>query len=74
MNLLKNYYSKGKIKIFCTKLSIIFWFYYRFERLKAKDVNFEERFNHLGNVVSKNGVTEFNWDGNLEESSNEHWK
>lgn len=44
----------------------------RFERLKAKDSNFETRFNHLGNVGSRNGVTEFNWDGNLEDSSTEN--
>lgn len=43
----------------------------RFERLKDKDVNFETRFNHLGSIAGRNGVTEFNWDGNLEDS-NEH--
>ncbi|XP_037040685.1 heparan-sulfate 6-O-sulfotransferase 2 [Bradysia coprophila] len=43
----------------------------RFERLKDRDVNFETRFNHLGSIAGRNGVTEFNWDGNLEES-NEH--
>lgn len=45
----------------------------RFERLKAKDTNFQVRFNNLGNVGNRNGVTEFNWDGNLDEdSSTEH--
>lgn len=40
----------------------------RFERLKAKDPNFEERFSHLGLLTGKNGVTEFNWDRNLDET------
>lgn len=40
----------------------------RFEKLKAKDVNFEERFNNLG-LLDKNGMTEFNWDRNLDEST-----
>lgn len=47
------------------------YFKTRFERLKDKDVNFETRFNHLGSIAGRNGVTEFNWDGNLEDS-NEH--
>lgn len=41
----------------------------RFERLKAKDVNFEERFAHLGMLGIRNGATEFNWDRNLDEST-----
>ena len=41
----------------------------RFEKLKAKDVNFDERFNHLGLLSGKNGVTEFNWDRNLDETN-----
>lgn len=41
----------------------------RFERLKAKDVHFEERFNHLGSLAGKNGVTEFNWERNLDETN-----
>lgn len=41
----------------------------RFERLKAKDANFEERFNNLGNLASKTGVTEFNWDRNLDDAN-----
>lgn len=45
----------------------------RFERLKAKDANFEERFNNLGNLAHRSGVTEFNWDRNLDESNdNDH--
>jgi len=41
----------------------------RFQRLKTKDTNFEERFNNLGNLASKTGVTEFNWDRNLDDSN-----
>lgn len=41
----------------------------RFQRLKTKDANFEERFNNLGNLASKTGVTEFNWDRNLDDSN-----
>lgn len=33
----------------------------RFEKLKARDPNFEERFKHLGEL-GRNGVTEFDWD------------
>lgn len=40
----------------------------RFEKLKAKDTMFEERFNHLGLLGIKNGITEFNWDRNLDET------
>lgn len=34
----------------------------RFEKLKARDSDFEERFNHLGELTIKNGPTEFDWD------------
>ncbi|XP_053671935.1 heparan-sulfate 6-O-sulfotransferase 1 [Anopheles nili] len=45
----------------------------RFERLKAKDNDFEVRFAHLGNLGVRNGVTEFNWDSNIDDMpSNEH--
>lgn len=40
----------------------------RFEKLKAKDANFNERFSHLGLLAGKNGVTEFNWDRNIDET------
>ncbi|XP_023035549.1 heparan-sulfate 6-O-sulfotransferase 1 [Drosophila willistoni] len=40
----------------------------RFERLKAKDTNFEQRYANLGNIYFKQGVTEFNWDSNLEDA------
>ncbi|XP_059621082.1 heparan-sulfate 6-O-sulfotransferase 2 [Phlebotomus argentipes] len=43
----------------------------RFEKLKAKDVDFEVRFAHLGNLGMRNGVTEFNWDSNIEDTSTE---
>ncbi|GAB0094816.1 Heparan-sulfate 6-O-sulfotransferase [Sergentomyia squamirostris] len=44
----------------------------RFEKLKAKDADFEVRFAHLGNLgVMRNGVTEFNWDSNIEDTSTE---
>ena len=39
----------------------------RFERLKAKDADFERRFANLGNINFKQGVTEFNWDSNIDE-------
>uniref|UniRef100_A0A1Q3G3U9 Heparan-sulfate 6-O-sulfotransferase n=2 Tax=Culex tarsalis TaxID=7177 RepID=A0A1Q3G3U9_CULTA len=40
----------------------------RFERLKAKDNDFNVRFAHLGNLGVKSGVTEFNWDSNIDEA------
>lgn len=39
---------------------------HRFEKLKAKDNDFEFRFNNLGNLAVKNGGTEFNWDSNID--------
>ncbi|XP_039232602.1 heparan-sulfate 6-O-sulfotransferase 3-B isoform X3 [Drosophila yakuba] len=39
----------------------------RFEHLKAKDINFEQRYANLGNIYFKQGVTEFNWDSNVED-------
>lgn len=53
----------------------VFWFA-RFEKLKAKDTDFDVRFAHLGNLGVRNGVvTEFNWDSNLDDNSNtEHWR
>jgi len=38
-----------------------------FEHLKAKDTNFEQRYANLGNIYFKQGVTEFNWDSNVED-------
>lgn len=34
----------------------------RFEKLKSKDLDFEERFRHLGELSLKNGPTNFDWD------------
>ncbi|KAB0797529.1 hypothetical protein PPYR_08522 [Photinus pyralis] len=34
----------------------------RFNKLKARDANFGQRFKHLGELPFKNGVTEFDWD------------
>ncbi|XP_018570946.1 heparan-sulfate 6-O-sulfotransferase 2 [Anoplophora glabripennis] len=34
----------------------------RFEKLKARDLDFEERFKHLGELTIKNGPTEFDWE------------
>lgn len=34
----------------------------RFNKLKARDSDFEERFKHLGELMIKNGPTEFDWD------------
>ncbi|XP_061396605.1 heparan-sulfate 6-O-sulfotransferase 1, partial [Musca vetustissima] len=45
----------------------------RFEHLKARDNDFEKRFANLGNIYYKQGVTEFNWDSNIDETvSTEH--
>ncbi|KAJ8933716.1 hypothetical protein NQ314_013846 [Rhamnusium bicolor] len=33
-----------------------------FEKLKARDSDFDERFKHLGELTIKNGPTEFDWD------------
>lgn len=40
----------------------------RFEKLKARDANFEERFKHLGQL-QKGGVTEFDWDKLVDDTS-----
>uniref|UniRef100_A0A1A9UVK0 Heparan-sulfate 6-O-sulfotransferase n=1 Tax=Glossina austeni TaxID=7395 RepID=A0A1A9UVK0_GLOAU len=41
----------------------------RFETLKAKDNDFEKRFANLGNIYYKQGVTEFNWDSNIDDTA-----
>ncbi|KAL5275280.1 HS6ST1 family protein [Megaselia abdita] len=42
----------------------------RFQRLRNKDVNFKKRFANLGNInYSKQGITEFNWDRNIDDPS-----
>lgn len=45
---------------------------FRFNKLKAKDSDFEQRFANLGNINYRAGVTEFNWDSNIDEVSTEH--
>ncbi|XP_034132034.1 heparan-sulfate 6-O-sulfotransferase 2 isoform X2 [Drosophila guanche] len=40
----------------------------RFEHLKAKDTNFEQRYANLGNIYFKQGITEFNWDSNVDDA------
>ncbi|XP_023014089.1 heparan sulfate 6-O-sulfotransferase [Leptinotarsa decemlineata] len=41
----------------------------RFERLKARDTDFEVRFKHLGELGNRHGPTEFDWD-KLEDPTN----
>lgn len=38
----------------------------RFENLKSKDSDFKQRFEHLGDLPNKPGVTSFDWDNVLE--------
>lgn len=38
----------------------------RFEKLRAKEDDFEFRFSNLGNLAIKNGGTEFNWESNID--------
>lgn len=40
----------------------------RFQKLKRRDVNFDERFKHLGQL-QRNGVTEFDWDKLVEDTT-----
>lgn len=41
----------------------------RFYKLKARDSNFEQRFQHLGELPYKTGVTDFDWDKLVEETT-----
>lgn len=34
----------------------------RFEKLKGRDLNFEARYAHLGEIPNREGVTDFDWD------------
>lgn len=34
----------------------------RFEKLKFRDSDFDERFKHLGELTIRNGPTDFDWD------------
>lgn len=38
----------------------------RFDRLKSRDSDFKERFEHLGDLPTKPGVTSFDWDNVIE--------
>lgn len=55
-------------------LLIYIFFRSRFEKLKAKDADFEVRFANLGNIASRNGATEFNWDNNLDDFDSQRKK
>lgn len=46
---------------------------HRFEALKKRDTDFEYRWRHLGEV-SRTGVTEFDWDSNLEDATTEKYR
>lgn len=46
----------------------------RFEALKKRDSDFEFRWRHLGEVSPRNGVTEFDWDSNLEDATTEKYR
>lgn len=45
----------------------------RFEALKKRDTDFNYRWRHLGEV-SRTGVTEFDWDSNLEDGTTEKYR
>ncbi|KAI8430082.1 hypothetical protein MSG28_000503 [Choristoneura fumiferana] len=46
----------------------------RFEALKKRDTDFEYRWRHLGEVAPRSGVTEFDWDSNLEDATTEKYR
>ncbi|XP_047523283.1 heparan-sulfate 6-O-sulfotransferase 2 [Pieris napi] len=46
----------------------------RFEALRKRDSDFEFRWRHLGEVAPRSGVTEFDWDSNLEDGTTEKYK
>lgn len=56
------------IKIDFKHINYSTFLYCRFERLKAKDNDFLKRFANLGNIYYKQGVTEFNWDSNIDDT------
>lgn len=47
---------------------------HRFEALKKRDTDFEYRWRHLGEVAPRSGVTEFDWDSNLEDATTEKYR
>lgn len=65
INYLFSYFLTYKFNLFLLHLL------FRFERLKTKDNDFDFRFANLGNLGVRNGVTEFNWDSNLDDASTE---
>ncbi|CAG9107465.1 unnamed protein product [Plutella xylostella] len=46
----------------------------RFEALKKRDSDFEYRWRHLGEVSPRSGVTQFDWDSNLEDATTERYR
>ncbi|XP_063374236.1 heparan-sulfate 6-O-sulfotransferase 2 [Cydia amplana] len=46
----------------------------RFEALKTRDSDFEYRWRHLGEVAPRSGVTEFDWDSNLEDATTDKYR
>lgn len=41
----------------------------RFKRLRDRDPHFVQRFQHLGELPSRQSVTEFNWDSAIEDTT-----
>lgn len=41
----------------------------RFRQLRDRDPHFVQRFQHLGELSSRQSVTEFNWDSVIEETT-----
>ncbi|XP_044267683.1 heparan-sulfate 6-O-sulfotransferase 2 [Tribolium madens] len=39
----------------------------RFDRLRARDSDFDKRYSHLGELTARSGVTEFDWDRLVED-------
>lgn len=60
-----NFLEYWKHQILHLSLSL---FFCSFEHLKAKDANFEQRYANLGNINLRQGITEFNWDSNVEDA------
>lgn len=41
----------------------------RYTRLRARDPHYVERFQHLGELPSRQSATEFNWDSVIEDTT-----
>lgn len=41
----------------------------RFAKLRARDADFDKRYSHLGELVGRSGVTEFDWDRLVEDAT-----